>query len=97
MADGFADIHFPVAGVDVFGPFSEQRPRQLPEGEDDDGAAYGRTCAVGRNVRVMVASTYRRTGGSRPGMVKYIASAPVEGWLIQSLSRIVVTKNDALA
>lgn len=73
------DLHFPACGIDVSGAFGKQLPRKLPDG------TYRRTCPVGVNVRGYDPLLNRSRGGSRPGLVKYVAGAVVADWIIQSL------------
>jgi hypothetical protein len=97
MSDQQAILNFPVAGIDVSGPFSDQRPRQLPGEVDEAGnPVYGRTCPVATNVRVTEASSLRRRGGTRPGQAKYVPQR-VGGhdFLVQELARIVVSDASA--
>lgn len=84
----FADLHFPFAGVDTSSAFSRQPNRQVAEG------LYARSCAVGVNVRGYEPGTDRLRGGSRPGLVKWLPAAPVEGWIIQDL-RVIVTVSES--
>jgi hypothetical protein len=98
MTDQQAILHFPVAGIDVSGPFSDQRPKPLPNETDENGnPVYGRTTPVAKNVRVTEASSLRRRGGSRPGTEKYIP-ARVAGteFVVQELAQVVVSGTEGV-
>lgn len=98
MPDQVDPMNFPVGGMTVSGPFWEQAPAQLPNGQDDDGAPYGRTTPLAVNVRVYEASTMRRRGGTRPGLSKYVPQAvgAITGWIVQELASITVAGDAGL-
>src|SRR5262245_20273778 len=83
MDDVTVDLAFPLAGVDQSGPFGVQRPRELPWGE------FGRTCADAANVRGFESAAQRGTGGSRPGLERYVSDAVVAGWIVQDVAVLV--------
>lgn len=85
--DEFQDLHFPLAGLDLSGAFSRQKPRQVAEG------LWARTTPVAVNVQGYE-SNQRARGGSRIGIQKYIAAAVVEDWVVQDLN-VVVTVDGA--
>lgn len=64
-----AVLHFPVGGLHVSAPV-EQQPN-VPVSQTDK-TDYGRTCAVGVNVRSYEAQTGRRRGASRPGLSRWL-------------------------
>jgi hypothetical protein len=77
-------MRFPVAGLDLTGPFASQRPRKLAEG------VYGRTCADAVNVVAYECTADRRRGGSRPGLSRYIATRPItDQWVCQDLCSLI--------
>lgn len=78
MPEGFYELAFPLAGLDLFNAFSRQLPRQMPVGE------WGRTCREGVNVRSYDPATDRARGGQRAGLVKY-TPAIVPDWTVQHL------------
>lgn len=78
----FIDVRFPLAGVDLSMGFLRQPNRPIMGGE------YARTCAEGTNVRSFDNIQFRCRGGSRPGMVKFIAGglpAPIQDLAIVSI------------
>lgn len=81
------DLHFPAAGVDLTRAFWRQPNR--PVGPQN--TLYARTTPRGLNVRGYGPSDGRLRGGSRPGLSKYVAAAPVAGWLIQDLRTLVTS------
>jgi hypothetical protein len=90
-------IHFPAAGLDVSQAFWRQPNRpigSMPKLPNQHFATqiYARTSAVGVNVRGFEPASGRRRGGSRPGLVKYIATVPGGvTWITQELTQIVGT------
>ncbi len=66
MADKYSDIQFPLGGIDRSDAHDMQASKQTPLG-------VSRTTPLARNVRPYEAMTGRGRGGSRPGLVKYIA------------------------
>lgn len=80
--ESFTDLHFPKAGVDVSQPFWAQPNRPLPNGE------YARTTADALNVRTYEPALNRDRGGSRAGLVKWIDTPVVAGYIIQHLNTI---------
>jgi hypothetical protein len=84
MPEQFKVLHFPTAGMDVSTAFDRQRI-----GTTKDGA-YAYTTPSGVNVRAYEPGTGRMRGGSRPGLVKYVADRPNdERWVCQQLDVIV--------
>jgi hypothetical protein len=79
------EMVFPVAGIDLSGPFFRQMPRQMPNGE------WGRTCRSGVNVRAYEGNTIRARGGTRPGLSKAFPSPVISGWINQELATLVST------
>ncbi len=70
----FADLRFPVKGIDTSQAYGAQQPGTTP---------------LGINVRAYDVFQQRSRGGSRPGLVRYI-NAQVQGaTLIQDLNYIV--------
>lgn len=98
MTDVPAVLNFPVGGIDVSCPFSDQRPRPLGKEVDEEGRpVYGRTTPVAKNVRIVEASSLRRRGGSRPGMAKYIPQRVGDSdWAVQELAQIVSSEDVAV-
>jgi hypothetical protein len=84
-AEGFQDLHFPKAGIDVSQGFNYQpnKPCQ-PDG------TYARTARVGLNVRGWDVNQ-RVRGGSRCGISKYVPQPVVAGWLLQQIDILVGT------
>lgn len=64
--DAYADINFPLAGVDRSARYDATPSKSSPLG-------VSKTTQIGVNVRSYEAMTGRGRGGSRPGIVKYIA------------------------
>ncbi len=85
MDETYVDLNFPLAGVDVSCPFSRQPPKQLGEN------FWSKTTPEGINVRAFDPLEERARGGSRPGLVKYMAASPYADWIIQDLNVIVYT------
>ncbi len=79
-ANNTATIEFPLAGVDLSGPFDMQAPGTTP---------------AGTNVRSFEPLTQRARGGSRPGLERYLGALPT-GSVIQLLDFIVDPQEDAL-
>lgn len=78
----FADLGFPTKGIDLSTAFGLQRVGTTP---------------VGKNVRTFEPTTDRSRGGSRPGLVKYIAAQlPNGAHLIQHLNLVVDPAASAL-
>ncbi len=91
----FMAVNFPVGGIDQSNAFAKQLPRKV--GGDGGKDVYGRTTPTGTNVRGYEATTDRRRGGSRPGLVKFVPTALVAGWLIQDLNVVATTNSGAVA
>lgn len=88
MTEQEIPMRFPLAGIDLSGRFSQQKPRQMPDGD------YARTTPVGQNVRSFEPTSERARGGSRPGLAKYL-DQPVGGiqdWIVQDLNLIVTVQ-----
>lgn len=83
MPDDFRDWHFPAAGIDVASPFWQQPNRDI------GGGKYARSSPAGVNVRGYEQVQDRVRGGTRAGLVKYINSPVVAGWIIQHLNLLV--------
>ncbi len=83
IGESFADLKFPLAGIDLSMGLERQPPRQLPDG------TWGTTTPVGVNVRGYEPSTDRSRGGARPGLVKYLTAPVVAGWIVQDLHTLV--------
>jgi hypothetical protein len=79
----FADLKFPLCGVDLSRAYGQQLPRPLADG------SYGGTTPVGQNVRAYEPGTQRARGGQRPGLLKYILSQVSGPSLIQELNLVV--------
>lgn len=62
----FADIRFPLAGIDSSDRYDSPPSKSSPLG-------VSKTTQVGVNVRSFESLTGRGRGGSRAGLVKYIA------------------------
>ncbi len=90
--EAFAEMGFPMAGIDVTRAFFDQRPRQLTQGGE-----YRRTCREGVNVRGFEAGTQHGRGGSRAGLVKYVAAAVVAGWVVQLVDVVAWTEAGAVS
>ena len=84
--EGFQDLHFPKAGINVVAAFSRQPNRPLVP----DNNVYARTTPVGVNVRGYEALLARVRGGSRSGLVRGVEfpGARVNGvtWVVQELN-----------
>ena len=76
IPETFADLRFPIAGIDLAAPFTVQAQRTTP---------------LGKNVRAYDAAKNRARGGARPGLAKYLPVAPVANWLLQDLHQITGT------
>lgn len=74
-------MDFPLLGIDVGGPYDQQRPS---------------TTYSGVNVRGFEPATLRARGGSRPGLVKYLGQVGAGAVKIQHLDFIVDPQGDAL-
>lgn len=83
----FADMSFPLAGINMLWAFDDQRPVPLStrNGVPTD---YAHTTRLATNVRGFEGQTQRHRGGSRPGLAKYIAQAVVADWIIQDLNLV---------
>lgn len=80
------DLHFPFAGLDVSSAFGKQPNRPAVHGK------YARTSASARNVRAFDTQN-RARGGSRPGLVKFIANRPGgTQYITQHLNVLVTTE-----
>lgn len=92
MEEVFDDLHFPKAGVHRAGAFGRQPVRQGKDG------VYVKTCLSAANVRGFDPATGRDRGGSRPGLLKFIAArvAPEE-WIVQHLASFVSTQAGSLS
>lgn len=83
----YLDLHFPAAGVDLSSAFSNQPNRPVtPDG------TYARSCRVGQNVRGYESPGDRVRGGSREGLLKYVPSPVVAGWVVQDLNTLTLSK-----
>src|SRR6266446_3495514 len=91
--DQLVDLKFPKCGIDLTGPFSKQKPRQIEQSKE-----YGATTPQGRNMRAFPGGLLdlsrneafdRRRGGSRCGLVKYNSSAIVTDKKVQMLDTLV--------
>lgn len=78
------DVHFPRAGLDFTRKASQQPARPGPDG------VYARSCVAAVNVRGLDPVSGRYRGGSRPGLVRYVAGR-VAGtkWVVQNLAVVV--------
>lgn len=82
MADRYADMAFPLNGIDLSAGFGVQRPF---------------TTRVGTNVVTFEPSTDRARGGSRPGLDRFVAGqVPGGTFVIQGLGVVVRASADAL-
>ncbi len=85
MPESYVDLIFPTRGVDLYTGFGAQPPG---------------TTRQGTNVRLYEAITERGRGGSRPGLIKYIAdqipSFPTGSDLVQHLNFVVISVTDSL-
>lgn len=85
-AESFADLKFPLAGIDLSLAYGRQSPRKMLGRED-----WGMTTPEGVNVRAFEAATNRMRGGSREGLVKYISAQVASlAWVIQELNQVTV-------
>lgn len=103
--DRDVNIHFPVSGIDQTRAYWNQKPRPLPKSqwgttgqvvvvpgagpEEQPADVWGRTCAVGINVRGYEASLDRRRGGSRPCLKKWMPTAAVADFIVQELTTVI--------
>ncbi len=78
--DQFADLTFPVFGIELVRSFDQQRPGTTPKG---------------LNVRAYEQASQRRRGGSREGISKYVPTRPGTG-PIQCLAAVVSTDPAAI-
>ncbi len=79
------DLHFPFAGIDVSQGVGKQPNRPSAQGK------YARTTADAENVRAYDVDG-RARGGSRPGLVKYLAArAGGTEYCTQFLGKLVIT------
>lgn len=82
----FIDLHFPAAGLDTGSAFWDQPNRPVsPQGD------YARSTREGINVRGYEPMFNRVRGGSRPGLVRYISTPVVAGWIVQELNMLTIT------
>lgn len=81
--ESFADLRFPLGGIDLSRGFNNQMPRPLQNGD------YGGTTPQGQNVRGYEPGTQRARGGQRPGLLKYIPGLVGAASLIQELNVVV--------
>lgn len=81
--ESFADLRFPLGGIDLSRGFNNQLPRPLQNGD------YGGTTPLGQNVRGYEPGTRRARGGQRPGLLKYIQGLCGSASLIQELNLVV--------
>lgn len=81
--ESFADLAFPLAGIDLSRPFSDQRPREVWEGK------WAASARSGVNVRGFDTAG-RARGGARPGLARYPDAVVVASWVIQDLQQIVI-------
>lgn len=72
--EAYTDLTFPLRGIDISRPFSQQPPQTTP---------------IGQNVRAYEPATGRARGGARPGLSKYIAAQVFSQSLIQELGMVV--------
>lgn len=79
----FADLKFPLCGIDLSRAYGQQQPRPMADG------SYGGTTPVGQNVRAYEPGTQRARGGQRPGLLKYILSQVSGQNPIQELNLVV--------
>lgn len=81
----FADLVFPVGGIDLSRGYGDQTPHQMADGN------WGWTCRDGQNVRVFEAGSLRGRGGNRAGLAKYFPQAVggITGWIVQGLDVVV--------
>jgi hypothetical protein len=89
LNEGFVEMNFPLAGVDLENGFSDQKPRQVAEG------TWSKSTPEGTNVVGCVPGTLRFRGGSRPGLSKYINASAVPTWVVQELNFITVTESQS--
>lgn len=81
--ESFADLHFPLAGVDLSSGFGKQPRRPVGSGE------YARTTPLGQNVRAFEPSSKRARGGQRAGLARYVAARASGSNFIQGLASLV--------
>lgn len=89
MQEETTEMSFPSAGIDLLNAFCRQQPREVAEG------LYKRSTPEGVNVQGFDPEALRVRGGSRPGLVKFVATSPVTDWIIQHLNVIVYTDASA--
>lgn len=87
--DQMATLHFPKAGIDVSRAYAKQSARPGPNGEP---AVY--TTPVGVNVRGFEPLTQRFRGGTRPGLVKYVAAVVQSDFIVQEITTLTGTGYD---
>lgn len=75
LPESFADLHYPVGGIDLSRPFDRQ-----PRGTTPD--------AINARCHDVAANSAR--GGSRSGLDRYVADAVVAGWLVQEINTLTV-------
>ena len=85
------DVHFPVGGMDLSGPFVRQKTKDVGEG------VYARTTPLGVNVRSRPGGG-RLRGGSRGGLSKWIGTRGIGStrWVVQGLAAVVGTGGTAV-
>lgn len=83
MQETLLELNFPLAGINVSTTFTDQDAAQLLTGD------YAKSTRFGKNVRGYDPVADRARGGSRNGIVRYIAQPVVAGWLIQELALLV--------
>lgn len=79
--ESLAELHFPLAGVNVSIPFERSPAVQLPGGE------YAKFTPTAVNVRGYGAPDNRLRGAVRPGLARYGPAAPI-AWLVQDLNLV---------
>ena len=88
VKDNPVEFTFPFCGIDLSGPFDEQKAAQMQD------ESWGHTCASGINVRAYEGLTGKIRGGSRQFLKKYVAAPVVFNWVVQDLN--VLTKGGTM-
>lgn len=81
----YREMRFPYGGMDLSRAFCLQPARPTKTGD------WVRSTIFGRNVRSYEPNSERYRGGNRPGVVKYLDSPIVDGWIVQELGLVVGT------